>query len=727
MSNSQRLRTLNVNDVAKIISINIDNYRKDKFISLGFVEGAEIKIAKNDKNVVIILKGTEVVISNKDAEEIFVEKLQIANDSNFNCKKCEYCNENNKVFCQININNQIKFCPEYENYYLNDKKILLVGNPNVGKSKIFSKITGIKVSSSNFPGTTIESKKGKCEFLGIYNQKNYKIYSEIIDIPGLYSINNSTIEKNAEKIAEQLILDKDNYDLIIYVLDSEFLERSLKLGTSILSLGKPVLFVLNKYDSAKSTGIFIDTKILEQELGNPVVAVEAMSGSGFNNLENAIVEITAKIENNEFIPTNNFSKNEKENWSKISEIIHKVQSLEHRHPTFLEKVSKYCVNPQSGIIIAIGVMIVTLLFILISGEALISGFEWIFDKISAFFASFVNTDSWNIYIKEFLFGVHDIIDNNEVAKIPGLLNDGILITINVFIYYFIFYLIFELLADIGYLPRLAILMDSFLHKIGIHGYGIIPLLMGFGCKVPAVLSTRILEKKRERFMALILILLIFPCISCFSGIIYMAKHINTTNAATGDYNIVKTSFVCLFIFVTIILTGIISGFILNKIKKGDSSEIFMEIPPLRMPKISELILKMSLRFKEFFVDTAPFILLGVAILNILCLTNILDYISGNEIVKNFMENCLGLPAENAFNVIFGFLRKDAAIGLLQISTNSQLIVAAVFMSLYLPCTSTIFLIKREFSWKETFLSLALSFFISLGIAMILHQILEIVI
>jgi ferrous iron transport protein B len=723
--NSQRLSSLKTNDSAKIISINVDDYHKNKFISLGFVEGTAVKITKNgDQNLVLNIKGTEVVISKTDAHKIFVETISAGDNSDNCCNKCESCKKTPRSFCSKNVPNNVKFCPEYANINICNKKIILVGNPNVGKSKIFSRITGIKVSSSNFPGTTIESKSGKSDFFGIVNKKNYKISTEILDIPGLYSMSNNTGEKNAGKIAEQLLLDTTKYDLIIYVLDSEFLERSLQLGLSILALNKPVLFVLNKYENAKSNGIFINPQSLETELANPVVAIEAISGSGFNNLENAIVEIFVKIENNTINVINKFSVDEKANWAQISNIINKVQVLEHRHPTFLEKFSKHCVRPRTGIFIASLVLIVALISILVTGESLISGFEWIFSKISDLFASLVTTETWNSYVKTFLFGLHENIDGETIAKIPGVLNDGLLITISVFIYYFIFYLIFELLADVGYLPRLATLMDSILHKLGIHGYGIIPLLLGFGCKVPAVLSTRILDKKRERFIALILILLIFPCISCFSGIIYMAKKVNTIDAESGQYDISSTVLVCFAIFATILLIGIISAFLLNKFKKGDSSEIFMELPPLRTPKMGELIHKMSIRLKEFFVDTAAYIVVGVIVLNILCQTNILDYISENQYVRSFMENFLGLPPENAFNVIFGFLRKDAAIALLQIQNNSQLIVASVFMTLYLPCTSTIFVIKREFSWKETFSAFTLTFLISFFVAMILFQILS---
>lgn len=739
----EKLYSLSLNEHAIIKELQFDANRTAKFSAMGFVVGSKIELIKKGNTCICSIKGTKVGISKVEANQIIVERIEkksnningyIATSIN---NKEEIVEEKNQQY--KNNNKQEKNKKEInKNTTTNSKKkILLIGNPNVGKSQIFSRITSLKVVSSNFPGTTVEIKKADAIFFGEINNKSYKINTTIFDIPGLYDIDlenwkNSINEKNqsnnkngqknkidknnVEVIATKNILDVENYDLILYVLDTEFLERSLNLALLIKSLNKPIIFVLNKYNTAKSKGIYVNKSILEKELNSPVVSIEAISGDGLEKLEYEIVNHFANEKNE---TKNNNSINIEiinNNWNKATEICKKVLSLEHRHPNFLEKLSSVCVHPIKGIIIAIIVLGISILTIFYSGEAIIGAINNLFEIYLLPYINKITEITWlPKCVIEFLLGKNGNtlnIDGEFIRDIPGLLNEGLAISlIDVLIYFFLFYLIFEILADIGYLPRLAILMDSILHKIGIHGYGIIPILMGFGCKVPAIFSTRILESKRERFIALILILLIFPCISGTSMIFSLAASKNLPIYAP------------ITVFSIIILIGIFSGFILNKIKKGNSSEIFLEIPPLQIPRFKEVYLKMKLRMKEYFFDTTPLIILGIAIINVLSQLNIFEYISNNSVIEFITNNLMGLPKEAAFNVFFGFLRKDVSIGLLASIGNVNIynyIIACVFMSIYLPCTSTIFVIKREFGIKNTIIALTMTLLISFTIAVLLN-------
>ncbi|MDR2836363.1 MAG: fused ferrous iron transport protein A/B [Bacteroidales bacterium] len=694
---------LQENFTAKISNIQLILKRKKRFESLGFVVGTNVEIiSKTKTNITVKIKGTQVVISKNDAFHILIDDIQ-------KIGKNEYCDKNcEREYCKkkyIKYKNKLSNCNFIE---IDNKKIILIGNPNVGKSQIFSRITGLKVVSSNFPGTTVDIKKSTAKFFSEIGNKNYKINTNVYDIPGLYNLHNETTEKNAEKIAENEITNTENYDLIIYVLDAELLERSLNLALNILTLNKPVIFILNKYETAKSKGIFIDSNKLSQELKSPVVEVEAISGEGLPDLEKEIVKIFYQMENKELNFSTETIKTEMEFWDNATLIVKKVQHLEHRHPTFIQRLSTACVRPISGIPIALLVLIVSFVIVFVGGENLIKGLSVLFDDyiVNHFNSWFENCNIESI--KTFLLG---FTPDDTVKIIPGVLTDGLSISmIQVLSYVFIFYLIFEFLADIGYLPRLAILLDSVLHKIGIHGYGIIPIIMGFGCKVPAIFSLRVLEEKRERFIALILILLIFPCIGSFAGILSLSEAKNF-----GILPIIAVIFI-------ILLTGIISALFLNKIMKGNSSEIFMEIPPLQLPKIKELFQKLLLHIKEYLIHTAPLIIIGVALVNVLMQTNILDLIAENSVIIFIIEKLMGLPAETAFNIVFGFLRKDASISLLVVNQLDvyQYIIACVFMSIYLPCLGTILVIKKEFGFKTMFKAVLMSFFISFLIAVFLN-------
>ena len=635
-----KLSSLKTGDAATIINIEAENDEKRRLASLGIVECAKIRIHKKGNPLLLNIAGTSITLSQSLAKKIFVKKEQ-ADSTQKNIVKKETTNQT----------------------------FLLVGNPNVGKSQVFTKLTGVKAISSNFPGTTVKIKKGQASF------NNF--LCTIIDIPGIYRLDNNN---KAEQEASNMIKGED-YDLILCILEATHLERSLFLALEILSLEKPVIFILNKCETAKTNGININIQKLSEILSAPVVEVEAFTGYGFYKIEEVVGKYIKEKALEKDICHETFKAiTDNRRWEMIGNIIQDTQSLEHRHPTFIEKLADLCTKPFEGLIIAALVLISSFFIVRFVGEGLIGLLTPLFENhyvpyITGLFGN--NSDTW--------WGIFLLGQGEETF---GILTTALQIAlIDVMSYVLIFYAVFEFLADLGYLPRLAVLLDSTLHKLGLHGYGVIPILMGMGCKVPAVMSVRTLESKREKFIALILIMMLVPCIS------QSAMIFQVFDGYSFGYVIL--------VFAILAVTGILAGFLLNKIMKGNPTEMFMEIPSWQLPKFNHWITKVWYRLKFYILEAIPMIILGI------CLINIADQTGVLKLIANAMyfpvEKMMGLPAETSSVIILGFLRKDVSIALLSPFnlTAAQLTVACVFMTMYLPCVATFFVMIKEFGIKVT--------------------------
>ena len=563
------------------------------------------------------------------------------------------------------------------------QRILLMGNPNVGKSAIFSRLTGVDVICSNYPGTTVEYYKG-CIKLG---DEKY----EVIDVPGTYSLEPTS---KAEEVAVEML--NQGADFIINIVDATNLERNLNLTLQLLKRNIPVIVALNFWDETKHRGISIDIKELEKILGVPVVATCGRTGEGIKELVNRLKE--GKSKTYDFV--------EEKKWNEIGKIVSSVQKLSHRHHTFLDRLSEISIRPLTGIPFALLVLYVTFKIVRFIGEGLISLIDPVFNN---YYVPFI------INIVEKIFPVKFLQDlllgtTPKVMESFGILTTGLYIPFVIVLpYIFSFYLVLSFSEDIGYLPRLAVLLDVALHRLGVHGYTSIPVLLGFGCKVPGMLATRILETEREKIIATALILMIAPCMPQTAMIISLV----------GPYG---TKYLFLIFFI-LFFVAIITGFILNKILKGETPELFVEIPPYRLPYIPALIKKLRMRLRVFLVEAVPLIIAGVfiiSILDILSITNFVTNILGKPVLW-----LLGLPEETASVMILGFLRKDVSIALLSpFHLNiKQLIIASVFMVLYLPCGATFFTLLKELGIKNTlkviFMMLSVGVFVGIVLNLIL--------
>ena len=545
-------------------------------------------------------------------------------------------------------------------------KILLMGNPNVGKSVIFSRLTGVRVIVSNYPGTTVSYTRGLMK-LGDET-------AEVIDVPGTYTLEPTC---KAEEVALQML---DTGDVVINVVNATNLERNLYLTLQLLEKGVPVVVALNMWDDTKHQGIDIDLDRLRGLLGVPVIPTVAVTGQGMKELVEDIPKATSPG-----IPTH--SRDER--WVAIGSIIDQVQQVTHRHHTWWERLSDASVKPLSGGIIALAVLAISFVVIRFIGESLISYvIEPLFNNL---WAPVLSKLSGLLGGSGFF---HDIIIGKliggevDFVQSFGLLSSGLYVPFGMVLPYIIsFYLVLGLLEDIGYLPRLAVLLDTIMHRLGLHGYAIIPTLLGLGCNVPAIMATRILESKRERFIVATLISIALPCAAL------QAMIFGLVGERGGQYVAI--------VYGTLFVVWIIVGTILRYTVKGFTPELLVEIPPYRLPQWRATLQKLWMRVYGFLVAAVPIILGAVLVINILYFVGVFEAIA--NFTAPVITNLFGLPKEAVTAVVIGFLRKDVAIGMLAPLALSakQLVVGSVVLAMFFPCIATFVVLLRELGVVNT--------------------------
>ena len=566
------------------------------------------------------------------------------------------------------------------------KKIVLMGNPNVGKSVVFSRLTGASVIASNYPGTTIDFSKGK--------MKLDSEFVEIIDAPGTYSLEPSN---KAEEVAVKMLKEAD---VVINVVDATNLERNLYLTLELIEQGIPILIALNLWDETKHLGIHIDEHLLENILGVSVIPTVALTGEGIKNLVARINE--AKI-NPERKPIS-----EDQRWSEIGSIISKVEQVEHRHHTMRERLSDLTIRPLTGIPIALLLIFIAFWIVRIVGENIGIGISYIFEEgyqplikiLSDWLGSGIIHD---ILIGQLIEGAIDF----ELSM--GILTTGLFVPFAMVLPYIIaFYFMLSLLEDTGYLPRLATLVDNVFHKLGMHGYGIIPLFLGLGCNVPGALATRTMETSKQRFIAATLLCISIPCMAQMAMIF----------GVLGPYGLYYIALV----FISLIIIYISAGLILNRFIKGPSPEIFLEIPPYRRPSLKAIGKKTWMRIRWFIKDAIPYLFLGILIINILYTVGFLQWLS--NVVSPVMA-LFGLPGGASIALVVGFLRKDLAVGMLLPLALSpiQLVIAVTMLTIFFPCVATFAVLLKELGVKDMIKAAAIMVITSVLVGSILRVIL----
>ncbi|MBN2013655.1 MAG: ferrous iron transporter B [Candidatus Altiarchaeota archaeon] len=547
-------------------------------------------------------------------------------------------------------------------------KILLVGNPNVGKSVVFSRLTGVDVVVSNYPGTTVEYTNG--------SMRIGEETSELIDTPGTYSLEPRS---KVEEVTAQMIKEAD---VVINVVDSTNLERNLYLTLELLELDIPLIVALNMWDEAKHLGIEIDREKLEEILRIPVIPTVAVTGEG-------IKELVSRISEAKSPDVKKHTRDDR--WVDIGKIVKEVQVVRHRHHTIGERIADATIRPLTGVPFALAVLAVTFMMVALVGEGLKS---ILFDPIFELYKPLVmqlslllgyGTPLHYILVGELSGGGIDFMES------LGLLTTGLYVPFAVILPYIVaFYFMLSVLEDSGYLPRLATLMDNIFHRLGMHGHGIVPVFLGLGCNVPGIIATRTLETRKQRFIAATLMAIAVPCMGQTAMIF----------AILGD----RVEYLYL-IFITLILVYVIGGLIMNRFVQGECPEIFLEVPPYRRPSLKTLLKKTLLRVKWFLADAIPWLFFGIFLVNMLYTLGFLDLIGG--IFAPLVESWFGLPREVVVVLLAGFLRKDLAVGMLlspRISgmmTPEQFVVTAVVLTMYFPCAASFATLFKELGLRDT--------------------------
>lgn len=567
-------------------------------------------------------------------------------------------------------------------------KILLVGNPNVGKSAFFSRLTGVRVTASNYPGTTVGFTKG---FLKIADDTG-----EIIDVPGTYALEPTC---KAEEVAVEMLGEGD---VIINVLDATNLERNLFLTLQLVEKGIPMIIALNMWDDTKHRGISIDAEKLEELLGIPVVPTVAVSGEGMK-------EVIDRIPEARILPLP--GRTHPEMWAEIGRIVEQVQTVVHRHHTWRERLGDASIHPLTGIPIATLVLLASFTIVRFIGEGLIGFvFEPLFEKLWLPLMTDLSdvlggSGFWHdVLVGELIDGELDLIESF------GMLTTGLFIPFGAVLPYVVaFYLVLGFLEDLGYLPRMAVLIDNLLHRMGIHGYSIIPTLLGMGCNVPGILATRILESKRERFIVATLISIAVPCAALQAMIIGLV----------GDEGIQYVAIV----YATLIVVWIVIGLILNRIVKGFTPELLLEIPPYRLPPLRIMASKLWMRTIGFLREAIPVLMAGIFVITVLYALNVFDHLA--SAAKPIVSGLFGLPEDATAPIVIGFLRKDMAIGMLGglDLTAGQLVVGSVVLAMFFPCIASFVVLGRELGLKGLLGSIIVMLVATLVVGSLLNLIL----
>lgn len=545
-------------------------------------------------------------------------------------------------------------------------RVVLVGNPNVGKSMIFSQLTGARVVASNYPGTTVEYTRGYLRLPG-----GERV--EVVDAPGTYSLEPTC---KAEEVAVNLIASAD---VVVNVVDATNLERNLYLTLQLLERGTRLIVALNLSDEAEHRGVRIDPGRLEAELGVPVVSTAAVAGRGLKELAERLREARATS-----IPT----RSTDERWVEIGRLTGLVQTICHRHHTWLEVLQDLSLRPITGIPVACLVLYACFKAVVFIGEGL-GGYalepllNLAYRPIVGWLSSILGGSG---FLHDVLIGrnVNGLIDFENSF---GVLTTGIYVEfVSILPYLIGFYIILGFLEDSGYLPRLAVMLDRLFHKAGLHGYAIVPMLMGFGCNVPGLLATRNLESRRERFIASVLLAVGVPCVA------QIAMMVALLGKAGGGYLAV--------VFASLFAVWVLLGLALDRMVGGITPSILVEIPPYRMPHWKVQLKKVWVRISWFVLDATPYILGGILAVNLLHGFGVIGFVGGY--ISPLLGPLFGLPGETVSALFAGLLRKDVAVALLMPLELSpkQVTIAAVILTTYFPCVATFFVLVKELGLRD---------------------------
>ena len=542
-------------------------------------------------------------------------------------------------------------------------RLALVGQPNVGKSVVFGRLTGRYVTVSNYPGTTVAVTKGRA-LVGAE-------VCDVIDTPGVNALDGVISED--ERITREVVRNGDA-DLVVQVADARNLRRALMLTSQIAAFGKPMILALNMVDEAFARGVSIDAPALERELGIPVVEMVAVEGRGLSELREALAHAARP-----HVPAHP-DASDRAVWAhELTERVRRISALSLAHVQ--EALAQATRRPLTGVPILLAVLYTLYLFVGVFGaQTLVKLLE------DGLFGKGINPASvWLAdrfipvpFFRDFLVGEYGLITMGLTYSIAIVL--PVVAT---------FFLMFGFLEDTGYIPRLAIFSDRIFRVMGLNGKAVLPMVLGLGCDTMATMTTRILGTPKERLIAILLLALGIPCSAQLATIMGILGGISFTALAT--------------LFGVVIVQMLLVGWLAARVLKGERSEFILELPPIRWPRLGNLLTKTRLRVWWYLGEAVPLFLVGTALLFVLDRAGALVWIAaaGRPIVTNL----LGLPASTSQIFVMGFLRRDyGAAGLFQLAHRGQLtgvqaVVALTVMTLFVPCVANFLMMVRERGMK----------------------------
>lgn len=640
---------------------------------------------------------------------------------------------------------------------LADKKIILVGNPNVGKSVVFNTMTGSYTTVSNYPGTSVEVSRGQCQI----GNENY----QVLDTPGMYSLLPITEE---ESVARRILLEESPH-IVLHIVGARNLERMLPMTLQLIEAGLPVMLLVNIMDEAERIGMQVDIDLLQEKLQIPVIGgaigrgkrgiwelrdairnyrAQQATFAYATDLEKDIQTISTLLHGDYFLSKRSLTmmllqrdeeivervkqREGEANYANVEQAVndtvfarrvdlHLRISLERKRickglldgvitqqegqrPIFSEKLSGWTMNPLTGIPLLLLVLYFGLYkFVGGFGAGTIVDFleGGVFEEhLNPWVIGFCNQYIPWYWLNELLVGEYGLFTlgvRYAVAIILPIVGT--------------FFIAFAMIEDSGYFPRLAMLVDRIFKRIGLNGRAVIPMVLGFGCDTMATVVTRTLESRRERIIATLLLALAIPC-SAQMGVI-----LGLLSGVPGALLVWSLSLVGIFLLI---------GLLAAQVVPGERPMFYMEIPPLRLPQLQNVLVKTATRMQWYFMEIFPLFMVASVLLWAGKLTGALQWLVG---VLSPVMRMLGLPIEASAAFIFGFFRRDfGAAGLYDLQTDGlldpvQLTVAAVTLTLFVPCVAQFLVMQKERGWKTSLIIFFMVTGLAFGVGWLLNKVL----
>ncbi len=533
--------------------------------------------------------------------------------------------------------------------------ILLIGPPNVGKSVIFNQLSGMSVGMANYPGTTVDYTEGVVELPGSS--------ARLIDVPGIYSLEASS---EAEEVAIRM-LDQQP-DLVVCVCDGLHLESSIYLTLQILQRELPTLVVVNRVDLLTETGGRLDRKFLQEELDIPVMPTVATTGKGLNRLRQTI--------NKALEPEDRRVQERAElSWAAAERIHNRVLSRQGPVSNVRQRIGDAAMRPWPGVLIMLAMLTVVFASVVGLGMAL-RNFILLPIVRGGLIPAIVALVQHLIppgLVREVMVGEY------------GFLTKGLEWPFTLVMPYVLsFYLALSLLEDSGYMPRLGVMLDGLFSKIGLSGTAVVPMLLGYGCAIPAIMSTRTLSSHKHRRMVALMVSLSVPCV-----------------AQTGAFiSLLAARSPGALIFVAMFSAGalIAAGIVLSRLLPGEHPDTVMEIPELLLPRSSDIGKKLWMRSRHYLGDAVLPVIAGVAVAAVLYETGLMTQLG--EILRPLVSGWLRLPKDAAVPLLLGIFRRELTVlPLLDMQLDTlQLTVGSIVGLFYVPCVAVLGILLREFNY-----------------------------